>query len=46
LEPSVSLDEVEDRHSISHWAQDRVAIGCEQQIALLVYSTTKIRKLG
>ena len=40
-----SLDKVENCHPIANGAQDRISIGCENNVPLLVNCPAQIRKL-
>ena len=40
------LDKIEDRHSITDWAEDGISVFCEENISLSVDSSTEIGKLN
>jgi hypothetical protein len=39
------LDKVEDCQSVADWTEDRVAVRCEDEVSLLVNSSTKVGEL-
>lgn len=39
------LDKVEDGQSVADWTENRVTVRCEDEISLLVDSSTKVREL-